>query len=66
MLSNKQKEIVESKKSFTKKGVYKTIKNTYIIPVIETKGENHKERTDECKKSFTEFRVDKVNIIKYI
>ena len=38
----------ECKKSFTKNRVTKTQTYTYIIPVIETNGENHKEN-DECK-----------------
>ena len=45
----KGKEIIKCKKSFTINRVSKIINNTYIIPVIETNGENHKERTDECK-----------------
>ena len=45
----KGKEIIKCKNLFTEKGVSKIINNTYIIPVIETNGENHKERTDECK-----------------
>ena len=44
-----RKEIDECKQLFTINRVSKTYNNTYIIPVIETKGENHKERTDECK-----------------
>ena len=38
----------ECNQSFTIKWVSKTQTNTYIIPVIETNGENHKEN-DECK-----------------
>ena len=38
----KRKEIIKCKHLFTIKGVSKTSKNTYIIPVIETNGENHK------------------------
>ena len=45
----KGKEFDECNQSFTKNRVSKIINNTYIIPVIETDGENHKERTDECK-----------------
>ena len=41
-------------------------KNTYIIPVIETNGENHEKRTDECKLSFTKNRVYKSQTNKYI
>ena len=41
------------------------IQNTYIIPVIETDGENHKEN-DECKLSFTKNRVSKSQTNKYI
>ena len=44
----KGKEIIKCKNLFTKNRVSKTTKNTYIIPVIETDGENHKEN-DECK-----------------
>lgn len=39
--------------------------NTYIIPVIETNGENHEEN-DECKLSFTKNRVYKSQTNKYI
>ena len=41
-------------------------KNTYIIPVIETNGENHEKRTDECKQHFTKNRVYKSQTNKYI
>ena len=44
----KGKEIIKCKQSFTELWVTKTQTNTYIIPVIETNGENHKEN-DECK-----------------
>ena len=36
------------KKHFTELWVTKSKTNKYIIPVIETNGENHKEN-DECK-----------------
>ena len=41
-------------------------KNTYIIPVIETNGENHEKRTDECKQHFTIIWVYKSQTNKYI
>ena len=56
----------ECKKSFTIKGVSKTSKNTYIIHVIETNGENHEKITDECKQTFTIKGVYKSQTNKYI
>ena len=62
----KRKEIIKRKHLFTIKGVSKTSNNTYIIPVIETNGENHEKRTDECKLSFTKNRVYKSQTKTYI
>ena len=61
----KGKEIIKCKNLFTNLRVYKSQTNTYIILVIETNGENHKEN-DECKLSFTKNRVYKNQTIKYI
>ena len=51
--------------TFTIKGVSKSQTNKYIISVIETNGESHKEN-DECNQTFTKNRVYKSQTNKYI
>ena len=62
----KGKEIIKCKNFLHKTGFPRIKQLTILYLVIETNGENHEKRTDECKQHFTIIWVYKSQINKYI